>query len=74
MELTILARALDELSWTRLQDIYPPLAEAIRQEVDNGRTPDEIRRYIMRYSGHTGLADWCAQSARAYVAGAIAEA
>ncbi len=70
MELDILAHALDDLSWTRLQDIYPVLAEAIRQETDRGRTPDEIRRYIMRYSGHTGLADWCAASARAHLAGA----
>ncbi len=53
-----------------LQDIYPILAEAIRQEIDRGRTPDEIRRYIMRYSGHTGLADWCAAAARAHLAGA----
>jgi hypothetical protein len=68
MELKTLGTALDNLSWQRIQDIYPVLAEAIRSEVDAGRTPEQIRRYVMRHSGHTGLADWCQASARACVA------
>lgn len=44
-------KALDAESWEWLQDEEPLLATAVAAEVKAGRTPEQIRRHVLRKAG-----------------------
>lgn len=52
-------------SWEWLQDNVEPLSRAVKAEVLKGRTPEEIRRYVLARVGlhRIALADRCEQAA-----------
>lgn len=61
--LPALRTALDAESWEYLQDNWPALAQALRDEVNGGATPADIRRFVMTYSGRPALAARMEQAA-----------
>ncbi len=46
-----LDKALAARAWEWLQDEEPQIAEALAAEVKAGRTPEQIRRHILRQAG-----------------------
>ena len=64
-ELAVVGEALDEISWDWLSDNFPALAEALQTAVmENGVTPERIRRFVMGKVQRYELALRCEQAAR----------
>lgn len=61
--LPALRGALDAESWEYLQDNWPTLAAALRDEIKAGASPGDIRRFVMTYSGRPALAARMEQAA-----------
>ncbi len=59
-----LGQALDRESYEWLASYQPDILEAVEAEVAAGRTPEQIRLFVIRKTGRTELADRCEQSAR----------
>ena len=59
-----LAQALDTAAYKWLSGMYPEIAEAVKAELQNGATPDEIRRFVGQYAENQTLATNCARAAR----------
>jgi hypothetical protein len=61
---SLLAEPLDEIDWTWLESNYPRMAERIQMAVDEGATPGDIRRYVLRRNGRYEFSKRCSQAAR----------
>lgn len=59
-----LGRTLDKESYEWLASQHPDILEAVEAEVGAGRTPEQIRLYVIRATNRTELAQRCQQSAR----------
>ena len=64
LDLPVIGRALDEISWDWISDNHPYLAEAIQAETQHGANPNQIRRFVMQQTQRTELALRCQQAAR----------
>lgn len=64
LDLSLIGKALDEISWEWVSDNYPLLAEAIKTETGRGASPDQVRRYVMQQTQRLELALRCEQAAR----------
>jgi hypothetical protein len=59
-----LAAVLDEESYNWLDANYPDVCVAVEAEVKAKRTPEEIRRFVMRHTGRFEFAVRCQAAAR----------
>ncbi len=59
-----LASALNRESYEWLASQHPDILEAVEAEVGAGRTPEQIRLFVIRATGRPELAARCEQSAR----------
>lgn len=65
VDMPAIEAAIDAESFDWLDTAAPELARAVAEEVDRGRTPDQIRRFVLRKTnGREKLADRCQQAAR----------
>ena len=57
--------AINEESWTWLQDYVPIMAQAVADEVKRNATPEQIRRHVMTQTQgqRPALAARCGQAA-----------
>lgn len=62
--LSPIGEALDAISWQWLNDNHWELAAAVEQAVDDGATPEQVRRYVMYRAERYELALRCEQAAR----------
>ncbi len=60
----LLGFRLDEVSWQSLEERYPLLAEAVRDVVNNGYTPQQVRQYLMQREMPLTWARWLEAAAR----------
>ena len=60
-----LAEALDAQSLQWMNDNIPGLVDALEAEIENGETPETIRRFVMAHTMRFELALRCEQAARA---------
>lgn len=67
-----LGKALDRESYEWLASHAPDILEAVEAEVNAGRTPEQIRIFVIRATGRIELAMRVEQAAR-YVKGTMAE-
>lgn len=65
-DLPEITAAIDAESWDWLQDNAPALASAVAAAVKRGRSPEQIRRHVLREVGahRLALAVRCEQAAR----------
>ena len=59
-----LDRALDEESWSWLEEQHPNLAEAVQVAVDRGARPGQIKRRVLMRTDRYELALRCELAAR----------
>lgn len=62
--LTDLGKALDRKAWEQLCNSDWPIAEVIRNEVQKGATPEQIKWFVMRNYGKWDWALQCQAAAR----------
>jgi len=62
--LDLLGLRLDEVSYQALDEAYPGLTEALREVVNAGFTPRQIRQYALDREMPAGWARWLEQAAR----------
>ena len=65
-----LQRALDTESYEWLSANHPTLLKALECEVVAGRTPEQIKRFVLRQTGRFEIALRCEQVARCIFANA----
>jgi len=63
-DLPHLAAAIDAESWQWLDDNAPLYATAVQNEINAGKTPQQIRHYVMKQTQRQGIAMRCEQAAR----------
>ena len=63
-DLSVIGKALDEISWLWLADNFPGLADAIQDAVQDGVDSDQVRRYVMARVHRPEIALRCEQAAR----------
>lgn len=63
INLTPLQAAYNSQSWEWLQTEAPTIADALAAVVKAGATPDDVRRFTMRYTGRAGMAARVEQAA-----------
>lgn len=70
VEMPEIEAAIAEESWEWLQDNAPKLATAVRAEAARGRTPEQVRRFVLAKVGlhRLALAVRCEQAAAHLVA------
>lgn len=61
-----LGAAFDRRNWQWLQDNYEDIADGLKEEVSDGASPDEVKRFILSHVGseRTGMADRCMSASR----------
>lgn len=61
-----LGAAFDRHNWRWLLDNHEDIADMLREEVNDGATPDDVRRFILSQisADRTGMADRCMSAAR----------
>lgn len=63
MTMERLGKALDRESYEWLASQHPDILEAVEAEVAAGRTPGQIRLFVIRKTGREELANRCEQAA-----------
>ena len=58
-----LEAAYNRQSWQWLESEHPDIADALIAVVKSGATPDDVRRFTMRYTGRAPLAARVEQAA-----------
>lgn len=64
-----LGKALDEISWDWLEELYPGLAGALEAEMKRGAGPAEVKRFVLARTYRVELALRCEQAARHLLGG-----
>jgi len=59
-----LGQVLDKESYEWLGSTHPDIADAIELEVQAGRTPEQIRHFVLKHTQRPELAQRCLQAAR----------
>ena len=69
LDMPAIDAAINEESWSWLQDFVPIMAQAVAEEVKRNASPEQIRRHVMKQTQgqRPALAARCGQAA-AYLA------
>jgi hypothetical protein len=64
MDMPRLGQVLDKSSYEWLAANHPDILEAVEAEVAAGKTPDQIRLFVVLRTGRVEIAQRCEQAAR----------
>lgn len=64
MIMQALQEALDSESYEWMAERYPRILKALEREISGGKTPDQIRLFVLLQTGRPEIAQRCEQVAR----------